>query len=92
MPKKLKVGKAYRISWLDHYLLPNTWTNIDNDPDEEKAVCFSYGIVIKDEKLYYTVAGSFSSIQDENGKVSGVTYGDVNRILKSAIIEAREIK
>lgn len=92
MPKKLKIGKAYKISWLDHYLLPNTWTQLENDPADEKAECYSYGVVVKDESLYYTIAGSGSYIKTLDGKVSNIAYGDVNRILKSAITGAKEIK
>ncbi len=93
MPRKLKVGKCYRVSWYDAFLLPGTWTDMRQDKVNEVAKVHSYGIVVKDEPLYYTVAGSVVTMEHKGSKAPELDcFGDVNRILKSTIFDAKEIK
>lgn len=91
--KKLKIGKPYRVSWYDAFLLPGTWTDMRHDKNNEVAKVYSYGIMVKDEELYITLAGSVVTMEHEGSKTPELDcFGDVNRILKSTIFDAKEIK
>lgn len=90
--KKLKVGKAFRVGWRDHLLVSETWLDAEKFDKEVSADCYSYGVVVRDDGEYLTLAGSLCLTKNRDGSTEDVNHGDVNRILKSAIFEVKEIK
>lgn len=86
-----KRGQLLRVGWRDHFLLDGTWTDLSQDKTHEEALVWSYGLLLKDEPLYYTIAGSHVIMRAHEG-LGNTQYGDVNRILKAGIFEIKEIR
>ncbi len=89
---KPKVGKAYRLGWWDHLLVGEAWCDAEKHDKEVSCECYSYGVLIKEDPIYYTFAGSMAIAKNADGSIDSISHGDVNRIMKAAVFEVKEIK
>lgn len=86
---KIKVGGVYAIQWLDHYALAEggPWIELNQKDQDSRMLCQSYGRVVGEDSLHYTVAGCDGDLDHpERGIVS-----NVDKILKSAIVKVRKL-
>jgi len=85
MIKKYKKNKAYYIKWLDHATCYYGWTDFDDVKDHDLP-CESVGFFVKESEtsLYFCM-----SKYCDKSRETGAMYWQV---LKSAIIESKEIK
>lgn len=87
---KVKIGGVYAIQWLDHLSVregEGAWMKLEDAVEAERTVCESYGMVVGEDPLYFTMVGTNCDIDHPSKGV----VGDVNKILKSTIVKVKKL-
>jgi len=81
-----KVGKAYKVTWLDYYDVTKTWSHKSEINFNDETVMVTYGVCIDNGPLYVTLAGTVEA------NAEPPLHSQVFRCLKSGIRSIKELK